>query len=104
MSTHTQDEIKDAATAPVDYVAVGPVFQTTTKETGCQATGPQLLGYASEISPVRPLVAIGGITLDRTPEVIAAGATNVAVISDLLRGDPERRVADYISVLDGLEK
>jgi len=53
-------------------------------------------------SAPRPVVAIGGITLARAPEVLAAGAASVAVISDLLEtGDPTRRVAEFLAQLSG---
>ena len=89
------DEALDSA---ADYVAVGPVFGTATKETGYTARGLDLVRRAAGRG--KPVVAIGGITLDRAPEVIAAGAGSVAVITDLLSGgDPESRVRDYIRAL-----
>ena len=81
-----------------DYVAVGPVFGTVTKDTGYSARGLDLVQRAAGRG--KPVVAIGGITLDRAPEVIAAGAGSVAVITDLLSGgDPESRVREYIRAL-----
>jgi thiamine-phosphate pyrophosphorylase len=88
----------------VDYVAVGPVFATPTKETGYRAVGTGMVGEARaallEEGLDTPVVAIGGITLARAPSVIEAGASSVAVISDLLStGDPEARVREYLAVL-----
>ena len=61
--------------------------------------GLELVRYAAR-SQRRPVVAIGGITLERAPEVLAAGAAAVAVVSDLVRGgDPARRAADYCALL-----
>ena len=100
-STHTTDQFDAALLEPVSYVAVGPVFGTSTKETGYKAVGLELVSAAAARLHDRPLVAIGGITLDRVPDLIAAGASAVAVIADLLVGnDPVKRVADYIRVLN----
>ncbi len=98
VSTHTRDQIDRTMTdANVDYLAVGPVYATVTKATGYPAVGLELVAEAARLAAGRPLVAVGGITLERAQAVIAAGATSVAVISDLLTGgDPERRVADYV--------
>lgn len=96
-STHTIAQIEAAAEEPVDYIAVGPVFGTRTKDTGYDAVGLELVAEAARRSRGRPVVAIGGITLERAPEVIAAGASGVAVITDLLAGgDPRARVAAYL--------
>jgi len=101
LSTHTRLQLDLSTTIAVDYVAVGPVYQTRTKETGYTAVGLDLVTYASRLKPERPVVAIGGITLERVEAVMSAGATSVAVISDLLTGgDPIRRVADYVRVLE----
>jgi thiamine-phosphate pyrophosphorylase len=61
-----------------------------TKDTGYTARGLDLVRRAARDG--RPVVAIGGITLERAPEVLAAGASSVAVISDLLREDPARMI------------
>ncbi len=99
LSTHTPAQLRDAAGAPVTYVAVGPVFGTTTKDTGYTAVGLDLVSLAAE-STARPVVAIGGITLDRAASVIGAGASMVAVIGDLLAGgDPAARVRAYAAEL-----
>ena len=99
VSTHTAEQIAAAVAAPIDYVAVGPVFATATKETGYDAIGLEAVRTAATAAARRglPLVAIGGITLDTAPAVIAAGAASVAVISDLLvGGDAEARVREYL--------
>lgn len=99
-STHTAAQIEAAAGEPVSYIAVGPVFGTETKATGYDAVGLALVAEATRRSRGRPVVAIGGITLERAPEVIAAGASSVAVITDLLAGgDPRARVAAYLHAL-----
>jgi len=98
-STHTVDQIAAAVTRPLSYIAVGPVFGTTTKATGYEAVGLDLVRDAVRRAAGRPVVGIGGITLATARDVIAAGATSVAVISDLLSGDPASRVAAYLSAL-----
>lgn len=99
LSTHTPEQLRDAETAPITYVAVGPVFGTATKETGYSAVGLELVALAAGATH-RPVVAIGGITLERAPAVVAAGASMVAVIGDLLAGgDPTARVRAYASAL-----
>ena len=104
MSTHSLDQVRAAAKMPVDYIAVGPIFGTTTKETGYGATGTAFVSEAAAVARgagSKPIVAIGGITLDRAPDVIRAGAVSVAVISDLLStGNPEARVRDYLRRLE----
>ncbi len=101
-STHTEAQIDAAVTQPVRYIAVGPVFGTATKDTGYTSVGLDLVRYAAAAIADRTssspgLVAIGGITLDRAAAVIQAGATAVAVISDLLStGSPESRVRAYL--------
>jgi thiamine-phosphate pyrophosphorylase len=98
-STHTAEQIDAARAHPIDYVAVGPVFGTTTKDTGYPAVGLALVQEAARRSGGRPVVAIGGITLENAASVRAAGATGVAVIGDLLRGDPAARVRAYLQAL-----
>jgi thiamine-phosphate pyrophosphorylase len=96
-STHTIAQVEAAVLEPVDYIAVGPIFGTRTKATGYDAVGLELVTGAARRAQGRPVVAIGGITLETAPEVIAAGAAGVAVISDLLAaGDPSARVAAYL--------
>ena len=105
VSTHTLDQIDRAVAEPVSYVAIGPVFGTTTKATGYEAVGLEIVRAAAERAARRglPLVAIGGITLATAASVIASGAASVAVIGDLLAtGDPEARTREYVVRLSGL--
>jgi thiamine-phosphate diphosphorylase len=88
-----------APSTPLSYVAIGPVFPTSTKATGLDAVGLDRVRAAAEVTRARnlPLVAIGGMTLDRAAGVLRAGAASVAVISDLLStGEPEARVRAYL--------
>lgn len=80
-STHNEEQMRDAQDEPVDYVAFGPVFATTSKDKADAATGLEGLARARALT-ARPLVAIGGITRSRAAEVFAAGADAVAVIAD----------------------
>ncbi len=98
LSTHTLAQIEAASGQPIDYLAIGPVFGTATKETGYAPVGLERLREASARARAvnLPLVAIGGITLERAPDVLRAGAQAVAVISDLLStGDPCARVRAF---------
>lgn len=100
LSTHVAAQIDAALRGAATYVAVGPVYATETKVTGYSARGIEIVRYASGRG--KPVIAIGGITLDRVPELVNAGASGLAVISDLLStGDPEARVRDYVRALAG---
>jgi thiamine-phosphate pyrophosphorylase len=97
LSTHTNEQIESASGEPVSYIAIGPVFGTRTKDTGYDAVGLARVTEATRRSRDLPVVAIGGITLDTAASVWAAGASGVAVISDLLEGgDPAARVRAYL--------
>ena len=98
LSTHDEAQIDRAVATSATYLAVGPIYSTQTKDTGYGARGLDLVRYAASRSGARPVVAIGGITLERAPEVIAAGAASVAVISDLLAGDPRERVRVFLAL------
>ena len=101
LSTHTREQWEQALLEPISYVAIGPVFGSATKQTGYEAIG---LGVVREMSKAAaasglPAVAIGGITIENAASVIEAGAASVAVISDLLKGDPEARCREFIQTL-----
>ncbi|HKS41056.1 MAG TPA: thiamine phosphate synthase [Blastocatellia bacterium] len=94
-STHNLKQALEADSTSVDYIAIGPVFQTSTKEKPDPVVGLEALGEIKHrIS--KPLVAIGGITLDRAQETVAAGADSLAIISDLyVTGDIAGRAREY---------
>jgi thiamine-phosphate pyrophosphorylase len=96
LSTHDEAQIDVAAATSASYIAVGPIYRTSTKDTGYGARGLDLIRYAVSRAGGRPVVAIGGITLERAPAVLAAGAGSVAVISDLLTADPVARVREFL--------
>jgi thiamine-phosphate pyrophosphorylase len=100
LSTHTPKQMEAAIRESISYLAVGPVFPTETKTTGYDPVGIQLVANAVRLVAGLPVVAIGGITLDRAPAVLAAGASAVAVIGDLLAtGNPRARVSAYCAAL-----
>ena len=81
-----------------DYLAIGPIYGTSTKETGTRHVVSTSLAMRPRSG--KPVVAIGGITLDRVSELMDAGVDAVAVITDLLEhGDPEARARQYVHAL-----
>lgn len=101
LSTHAPEQVDAALTEPISYLAIGPVFGTSTKDTGYAPIGYEAVTAASVAAGRRgvPVVAIGGITMDTAAAVLAAGAASVAVIADLIAADPESRVRQYVAAL-----
>ena len=109
-STHNLEQACAGARLPVDYLAIGPVFPTATKErpdtviglATVRACRDAIRAAAAEAGkPAPPLVAIGGITLDNAHSVLAAGADAVAVARDLLSaGDLRERARQFVERLD----
>lgn len=100
VSTHTVAQVEDALKQPVSYVAVGPVFGTPTKDTGYEAVGLDLVSAAARLAGSIPIVAIGGVKLHNARAAIDAGASSVAVISDLLVGSPVERVGAFLRLFE----
>jgi thiamine-phosphate pyrophosphorylase len=102
-STHSVEQAIAAARLPVDYIAVGPVFATTSKERPDPVVGLEGLRRVREAVGSVTLVAIGGVTRENGPSVLAAGADSVAVISALLglQNPPEiaRLTRDFLARL-----
>jgi thiamine-phosphate pyrophosphorylase len=96
VSTHDAAQVDLALAGAASYVAVGPIYGTSTKNTGYSARGLELVRYAARRG--KPIVAIGGITLERAPELLAAGASSLAIITDLLNGDPEARTRAFLAL------
>lgn len=104
-STHSAMQAEAASREPISYLAIGPVFATSSK-------GPVVdpvvgLDGVRDVAAIAgraslPVVAIGGITLARAPDVLRAGAASVAVIADLLDGDPASRVRAFGQTLESL--
>jgi thiamine-phosphate pyrophosphorylase len=101
LSTHTREQWETAVRQPISYLAIGPAFGTGTKHTGYEAVGLETIARASSAASAvgLPTIAIGGITIDNAASVIEAGAASVAVISDLVKGDPEERCRAFIQAL-----
>ena len=87
ISSHNLEQALDADRLPVDYIAVGPIFPTTTKENADPVIGLERLAAVCKTIH-KPVVAIGGIKLENAREVLNAGASSIAVIRDLL-GDQD---------------
>jgi thiamine-phosphate pyrophosphorylase len=99
LSTHNVAQFRSALETSVDYIAVGPIFTTGSKESPDPVVGVGLVREARRMTD-RPIVAIGGITLERAVEVIEAGADSVAIISDILRAeDIGKRARQYVDLL-----
>lgn len=98
ISTHTDEELDIALAAGPDYVALGPVYETTLKKMKYAPQGLDRIGaWKRRISC--PLIAIGGITLERAPSVYAAGADSIAVVTDIVMNeDPEARVSSWLKL------
>ena len=98
VSTHNLEQLAAADRTSADYVAFGPIFQTATKKNPDPVVGTELLRQARQLTR-KPLVAIGGITLERAAEVYRAGADSLAVIRDLICApNPAVRARQYLDV------
>ena len=98
VSTHSLEQLAAADRTSADYIAIGPIFSTTTKKNPDPVIGTELLRKARQMTK-KPLVAIGGITLERAAEVYRAGADSLAVISDLICApNPGVRAREYLEV------
>jgi len=97
VSTHNPDQLARADKTSADYLAIGPVFATSSKETPDPVVGLEGVRRARQLTR-KPLVAIGGITRANAASVIEAGADSVAVISDLLR-EPRKSAEEFFRVL-----
>jgi thiamine-phosphate pyrophosphorylase len=97
VSTHNPEQLAEADKTSADYLAIGPVFATSSKANPDPVVGLAGVRRARELTR-KPLVAIGGITRVNARSVIEAGADSVAVISDLLR-DPRKSAEEFLRVL-----
>jgi thiamine-phosphate pyrophosphorylase len=97
VSTHNPEQLREADLTSADYVAIGPVFATSSKENPDPIVGIEGVRRARELTR-KPLVAIGGITRANAASVIEAGADSVAVISDLLL-DPRKSAEVFLRIL-----
>jgi thiamine-phosphate pyrophosphorylase len=105
VSTHNLNQVREADATSADYIAVGPIFPTSTKENPDPVVGLDLLRAARQLTR-KPLVAIGGVTVESAAEVFAAGADSVAVIKDLARAGNglRERVREYLAIAERSRK
>lgn len=99
LSTHDHEELETALRHDPDYVALGPIYPTTLKSMRFAPQGlDRIEEWKRRLGPI-PLVAIGGITLERAPAIYAKGADSIAVVSDItLNPDPDARVRKWLSL------
>jgi thiamine-phosphate pyrophosphorylase len=97
VSTHNPEQLRDADLTSADYLAIGPVFATSSKHKPDPVVGLEGVRRARELTR-KPLVAIGGITRANAASVIGAGADCIAVISDLLR-EPRKSAEEFLRIL-----
>lgn len=98
VSTHNDEQFRRATATSADYIAVGPVFPTESKQNPDPVVGLDFLRWA-RANTQKPLVAIGGITVESAEHVFRAGADSVAVIRDLsAAADPAARARAYLEI------
>jgi thiamine-phosphate pyrophosphorylase len=98
ISTHDGAELERALSVDPDYIALGPVFPTTLKQTSVAPQGIEPVRRWRKALGARPLVAIGGITLERADDILAAGADSVALSTDVLGApDPVARARQWVA-------
>jgi thiamine-phosphate pyrophosphorylase len=97
ISTHDEAELSRALDLAPDYVALGPIYPTLLKIMAFAPQGLERIGEWKRRIGAIPLVAIGGITLERLPGVLAAGADSAAVVTDIVRHPlPEERMRSWV--------
>lgn len=102
VSTHDEAELSRALAIEPDYIALGPIYPTILKAMAFAPQGlPRITEWKKKIGNI-PLVAIGGITLERVRAVLEAGADSAAVVTDIsLNADPEQRARDWVKATRG---
>jgi thiamine-phosphate pyrophosphorylase len=102
LSTHSHDELALALAAEPDYIALGPIYETKLKVMKWAPQGLERISDWKARIGTLPLVAIGGLTPERAPAVLTAGADSVAVITDFMtHPDPEARVRTWLTWAEG---
>jgi thiamine-phosphate pyrophosphorylase len=103
VSTHNLEQFEKAAASSADYIAIGPIFTTTSKASPDPAVGTDLVRRARALTK-KPIVAIGGIRLELAAEVLQAGADAVAVIGGILEAaEPARKATQFIERLEAVK-
>lgn len=99
ISTHDHEELEIALRHKPDYVALGPIFETTLKKMRFAPQGYARIGEWKKLIGKTPLIAIGGINLEHAADIFAAGADSIAVVSDITQNpDPDARVHAWLSL------
>ncbi|HEV8385774.1 MAG TPA: thiamine phosphate synthase [Candidatus Acidoferrales bacterium] len=102
ISTHNEAQLLAADATSADYIAVGPVFASSTKQQADAVVGIELVRWAREQTQ-KPLVAIGGITVENAEQVWRAGVDCVAVARDLMAAaSPATRAREYLQLAENL--
>jgi thiamine-phosphate pyrophosphorylase len=96
-STHTIEQARAACAEPIDHLAFGPLFGTTSKESPYSARGLDVLAQVVRLAAPRPVVAIGGIGASNAASAIAAGAAAVCVLSAIAGADDPEAAARAIA-------
>jgi len=94
LSTHSEEQIAAAAAQPVDYISVGPIWETPTKQ-GRPAVGLELIRHAAASAP-HPFFAIGGIDPSNAAQVVEAGARRICVVRALRNAENPAAVAEEL--------
>lgn len=103
VSTHNLQQFQRAVASSSDYVAIGPIFGTTSKANPDPVVGIDLIRQLRPLTR-KPIVAIGGIRLENAAQVIQAGADSIAVISDILcASDPATQAAKFVQRLSSID-
>ena len=98
ISTHDHAELDRALTYDPDYVALGPIYETLLKEMPWDPQGLDRIGEWKKLIGQKPLVAIGGLSLERALLCLKAGADSAAVVTDIVRAaNPEARAKEWIA-------
>lgn len=98
LSTHSKQQAIAATTWPIDYIGIGPVYPTNSKDSKYKPVGTSLIRWVKQNIPL-PTVAIGGISESSLPDALAAGATNVAMISELMKAGSIQDHAKHLCAL-----
>jgi thiamine-phosphate pyrophosphorylase len=102
VSTHNLQQFEKAASSSADYIAIGPIFATSSKANPDPVVGTEMIQRVRALTN-KPIVAIGGIRLEHAAEVIEAGADSVAVISDILgAANPAKQAQQFLQRLDAV--
>lgn len=104
ISTHDDAELERALALEPQYVALGPIYPTLLKAMRFAPQGLERIGEWKRRIGARPLVAIGGLTLERLPGVLIAGADSAAVVSDIVRNPhPQARLAAWLVTAESVQ-